>query len=195
VVEINSATLFVGGARADLALGMKIEAEGPIVGGILRAEKIAFKDNIRLNATATAVDTTARTISILGLTVSYNSATEFKNGGSPVDPATLVGKNIEVRGLLTASGIVATRIDLKGAARDDAFIRGPVSATTPNTSLTIAGLMIDTSKAEFKGIDDNPMSADAFFAAIKLNITVVKARWNPFTGDPAAPVKEVELEN
>jgi hypothetical protein len=193
VIKISDATLFVGGARTDLAVGMKIEAEGPIVGGILMAEKITFKDNIRINANVTAVDTSAKTITILGLTVGFTSGTEFKNF---TDPATLMGKNVEIRGLLTASGIVATRIDLKSATpATDAFIRGPVSAVNPPKSLTIAGLVINTSMAEFKGVSNSPLSADAFFAAIKLNVTVVKARWNPFTGDPSAPVKEVELEN
>jgi hypothetical protein len=196
VVALSAATLFVGGARDDLALGMKVEAEGAIVGGILMAEKISFKDNIRINANATAVDTTARTISILGLTVSYTSGTDFKDGGTTLDPAALAGKNIEIRGMLSAAGIVASRVDLKNnTPAADAFIRGPVSSVNPPNSLTIAGLAIDTSIAAFKGVADNPMSADALFAAVTLNTTVVKARWNPFTGDPTAPVKEVELEN
>jgi hypothetical protein len=196
VIELNAATRFVGGARTDLALGMKVETEGPIVGGILMAEKVSFKDNIRINANATAVDTAAKTITILGLTVGYDSGTDLKSGGNTLDPATLVGKNIEIRGMSTATGIVATRVDLKNnAPATDAFIRGPVTAVNPPNSLTIAGLMIDTSKAAFKGAAENPMSADAFFAAITLNTSVVKARWNPFTGDPTAPVKEVELGN
>jgi Domain of unknown function (DUF5666) len=196
VVQWSDATLFVGGAKSDLALGMKVEAEGPIVGGVLMATKIAFKDNIRINANATAVDTTAKTVAILGLTVAYNSGTELKDKGNALDPATLVGRNIEVRGLLTAAGIVATRVDLKSTTpATDAFIRGPVTAVNPLNGLTIAGLAIDTRQAAFKGVTDNPLNGDAFFAAITANTTVVKARWNPFTGDPAAPVKEVELEN
>jgi hypothetical protein len=193
VIQVSDATIFVGGARTDLTVGMKIEAEGALVGGILMATKIEFKDNIRINANVTAVDTSAKTITILGLMVGFTSGTEFKGF---TDPAVLVGKNVEIRGLLTATGIVATRIDLKSATpATDAFIRGPVSAISPPNSLTIAGLVINTSMAEFKGVNDLPLSADAFFAAIKLNVTVVKARWNPFTGDPSAPVKEVELES
>jgi hypothetical protein len=193
VIRISAATLFVGGARTDLAVGMKIEAEGPIVGGILMAEKISIKDNIRINANVTAVDTTAGTITILGLRVGFTSGTRL---GNFTDPATLVGKNVEIRGILTATGLVATRIDLKNAVPAvTAFIRGPVSAVSPPNSLTIAGLVINTSMAAFKGIAEAPLSADAFFAAIRLNVTVVKAVWNPFTGDPGAPVKEVELQN
>lgn len=196
VVELGAATRFVGGAKADLAIGMKVEAEGSIVGGILRAEKISFKDNIRINANATAIDTTAKTIGILGLTVGFTSSTDFRNGGSTVDPATLVGKNIEVRGILSGTVLTATRVDLKNDnPATDAFIRGPVSAKTPNTSLTIAGLAINTTGATFKDANDNPLSGDAFFAAITLNTTVVKARWNPFTNDTTAAVKEAELEN
>lgn len=197
-VQTGASTIFVGGAKADLAIGMKVEAEGVMTGGALVARKVSFKDNLRINANAVAVDTAQKTITILGKTVTYNSGTEFKDGGNTPDPATLVGKNIEIRGIFNSAGtgLIATRVDLKSStAANDAFVRGVVTAKTANTSLTIAGFVVNTTGATFKDKNDAAIGADAFFTAAALNVTAVKARWNPFGGDVTAAVKEVELEN
>lgn len=197
-VQTGTSTIFVGGAKADLAIGMKVEAEGVMTGGVLVARKVSFKDNLRINANATAVDSALKTITILGKTVTYNSGTEFKDGGTTLDPATLVGKNIEIRGIFNTAGtgLIATRVDLKSNnPATDAFVRGIVTAKTPNTSLTIVGFVVNTSGATFKDKNDAAISADAFFTAAALNVTAVKARWNPFNDDVTAAVKEVELEN
>lgn len=42
-VQTNAQTVFLDGVKANIAIGRKLEAEGPIVGGILTATKIAFK--------------------------------------------------------------------------------------------------------------------------------------------------------
>jgi hypothetical protein len=199
-VQTTATTIFVGGAKLDLAVGMKVEAEGLMSGSALVAKKVSFKDNLRINANATAVDTAQKTITILGKTVNYTSSTDFKNGNTTVDPATLVGKNIEIRGIFntTGTGLIATRVDLKSDnPANDAFVRGVITAKTPNTSLTIAGFVVNTTGATtFKDNNDVAFSsADVFFAAATLNVTAVKARWNPFSGDVTAAVKEVELEN
>jgi len=39
-----STAAFIGGPGTDLLNGTKVEAEGPIVSGILQAEKVKFKD-------------------------------------------------------------------------------------------------------------------------------------------------------
>lgn len=197
-VQTTATTLFVGGAQADLAVGMKVEAEGTISGTSLLAKKIVFKDNLRINANATIVDTAAKTIFIFGKTVSYSTATLFKDGGNDIaDPATLQNRNIEVRGIMNATGnvIIATRVDLKNnAPATDAFIRGVVSAKSAS-SLTIGGITIDLTGAAFRGRDDLPITGMAnFLSAVTVNTTVVKARWNPFTVT-TAPVTEVEIDN
>jgi uncharacterized protein DUF5666 len=195
VVQFSSSTIFAGGASSDLTLGIRIEAEGAFSDGILMARKIVFKDNVRLGGPATAVDTTAQTINILGLNVHYGSATRFDNSGNtPLDPATLVGANLVISGNFSSGAINASRVQVKGNS-NAAFIRGPVTAVTPTSSLTIAGLAINTTQAQFRGADESPMNAGVFFAAITLNSSEVKARWNPFTGDTSAPVQQVELEN
>jgi hypothetical protein len=60
----------------------------------------------------------------------------------------------------------------------------------------MAGILVSTTGAEFKG-NDAPHSAIAatqFFAAIVPDVTVVRVRWRPFTST-TAPASDVELEN
>jgi len=52
LVDYGSAN-FYGGVEADLANGLKVEAEGPIVNGTLLAVKVKFKDNFRYDGAAT----------------------------------------------------------------------------------------------------------------------------------------------
>jgi len=59
-VRITGATIFRSGAKADLTIGMKVEAEGRFVNGVLIASKVSFKDNFRIDATATATSDTGR---------------------------------------------------------------------------------------------------------------------------------------
>jgi hypothetical protein len=47
---------------------------------------------------------------------------------------------------------------------------------------------------QFRGFEDQPISASLFFAAIVEGLTVVQAKWDPFT-DASLPVKELELED
>src|SRR6185369_2335613 len=173
-VTFSSSTIFMNGVAADLAAGMKVEAEGNIVNGILVARKIVFKDNLRIRL-------------------------EIRDSGNALAPAALAGRFVDLRGRLGADGlaITATRIDVKSNDPGEAILRAPASAAsaTDNT-LTIAGILVNTAGAEFKGKDapHSIIAATLFFTSIVPNETVVRVRWRPFT-TTAAPARDVELEN
>ncbi|MBI2354910.1 MAG: hypothetical protein HYV06_07765 [Deltaproteobacteria bacterium] len=198
-VAFNSATRFVNGVAADLATGMKVEAEGSIVNGILLAEKIVFKDNLRISALVSAVDPSGSGLTILGKSVTLPSMIEIRENGNAVAPAALAGRFVDLRGRLGADGlaITATRIDVKNNDPGEATLRAPVSAASAaDNTLTIAGILVNTTGAEFKGNDapHSVIAATQFFNSIVPNVTVVKVRWRPFT-TTAAPASDVELEN
>lgn len=198
-VSFNSDTRFVNGAASDLVAGAKVEAEGLIVNSILVAEKIAFKDNIRIRAQVTAIDADAATLTILGITVSVPGSTEIRENGNAVALAALTGRFVDLRGRVGADGlnIIASRIDPRNNDPGEAMLRGPVSSSSEaGNTLTIAGILINTAGAEFKGSGESHsiISSTQFFASLTPNITVVKALWKPFTST-TAPAKEVELES
>jgi Domain of unknown function (DUF5666) len=198
-VTFSSSTIFMNGVAADLAAGMKVEAEGNIVSGILVARKIVFKDNLRISALVTAVDPGGSSLTLLGKSVTLPSKLEIRENGNAVAPAALAGRFIDLRGRLGTDGlaIIATRIDVKSNDPGEAILRAPASAAsaTDNT-LTIAGILVNTAGAEFNGKDapHSIIAATQFFSSIVPNETVVRVRWRPFT-TTAAPARDVELEN
>lgn len=198
-VTFGDSTIFVNGVAADLVNGTKVEVEGNMVNGILVARKIAFKDNLRINAKVTAVDPNGTSLTILGKSVTLPSRLEIRESGNALAPAALAGRFVDLRGRLGADGlgITATRIDVKSNDPGEAILRAPVSAASAaDNTLAIAGILVNTTGAEFKGKDSphSVMAAAQFFNSIVANVTVVKVRWRPFT-TTAAAASDVELEN
>lgn len=198
-VAFDTNTRFMNGVAADLTAGMKVEVEGVIASGILMAQKIVFKDNLRISALVSAVDPSGSGLTILGKGVTLPSMLEIRENGNAVAPAALAGRFVDLRGRLGTDGvaITATRIDVKNNDPGEATLRAPVSAASAaNNTLTVAGVPVNTTGAEFKGNDPphSVISAAQFFDSIVPNVTVVKVRWRPFT-TTAAPASDVELEN
>lgn len=188
-VSITSTTLFEGGLKSDLALGIKVEAEGPLdANGVIVATKISFRSNIKIEADASGVS--ASGLTVLSQNVTINQFTRIDNG--PISD----GNHVEVRAFMNNDGnLVATRV-VKINPDDRAFLQGPVSSASSPT-LTILGITITTGAGtEFRVSHDSSeqaVSAATFFAQIKPNVTVVKVRWRPFTSTTAV-VEQAEIQ-
>jgi hypothetical protein len=210
-VQTTAATVFVGGIKADFVPGMKVEAEGNIVGGILIATKVMFNDNVKINAIAggavtAATAATQANFTLLGKKVIITSATALKGlNGTTLDLATVAaGQELEVRGTMAANGtdIIASRVTFKGTIADatkfKTFLQGPVTLTSGG-AMTILGTTINTTSSSFRISTDQsaslPSTSTDFFANLKSGVTVVKVKWDPLTGDIATqPVKEAEIQ-
>ena len=101
-----------------LALGVRVEVEGRVQGGVLRADEVAIdsddEDDARgfeLEGALSGLDTVARTFVLRGVLVSYASPTLRLDDGTLADLAN--GRVIEVKGRLGLDGItlVADEID------------------------------------------------------------------------------------
>ena len=191
-VLITSATLFEGGVRADIAPGVKLEAEGPLnADGAIVATKISFRSNIKIEADASLAS--ASGLTVLGKQVVIISTTRLDDG-LPVD-----GDHVEVRAMEGRDGIlVASRIKILSPS-GRAFVQGPVTAFNGVAgSMTIIGIPISTSVAvtEFRISNDSSeqaVSSGTFFAQLTANLTVVKVRWDSFTST-AQVVDQAEIE-
>ncbi|GAB3649820.1 DUF5666 domain-containing protein [Ramlibacter alkalitolerans] len=115
-ITIDTSRLAAGSVPA---VGQKVEVEGQLVNGVLVASKIKLEDanegaQVDVRGAASAVNKTAQTLVVRGLTFHYTpGVTEFRNG--TVD--TLVdGANVRVRGTLPTGGagaIEATRLEFQ----------------------------------------------------------------------------------
>ena len=106
-----------------VVLGARVEVEGGLVNGVLVATKVSVEDSkphggskdkgvkpTELHGTISALNTTAKTFTLRGLTVSYASSTLVWK--DLTEAALVDGLKIEVKGALSADGtqIVATKI-------------------------------------------------------------------------------------
>jgi hypothetical protein len=201
-VVTTPATLFLFGTPANITTGSKLEVEGIVDNnGVLQASKVKFEDNdTRLQGRVESINTTTNTVTLLGIpvTVTANTILEDKRG----DNASLnltdiqVGDFVEIRGFIGANAaFIASELDREN---DDTKveIRAPASAKDPSAgTVTLLGLIINSdASTQFNGLNGEQISSTQFFDIITPGLTIVEAKWDPFT-DISAPVKELELED
>ena len=188
-VVTDASTIFEGGLSSDFAIGVKLEAEGPLnASGAIAATKISFRSSIKIEGDVTAVTATSATV--LGKTIFGN---QFTNGALPA-----VGNHVEIRATIDRNGnLLATRVVVLSASTK-AFLQGPVTAADSAAgTLTILGsTLVSDSATQWRVSSTSTETAvtkAAFYAQLKTNISVVKVRWDNFT-TTSAPVKEAEIE-
>jgi hypothetical protein len=204
LVRTTASTLFLFGTPDNIVVGARLEAEGIIdSSGVLEAVKVKFEDNdarIQASVDSDGVNVEDGTVTLLGIPVTITGETDMEDKRDDVSPFSLsdiqAGDYLETRGFIGANGaFVATEL-----RRDDddskVEIRAPVSQKDPLAgTVTVLGVTVNTSgSTQFRGFDDQPISASQFFDAIVEELTVVKAKWDPFT-DISAPARELELED
>jgi len=190
-VQIDGATVFSGGVAGDLKVGMKVEAEGQILGSVLLADKLSFKDNVRIEVAASAQSDgdplTVQLRLLPGIIVRVDDRTELddKRSGAlpPADAATLLGSiaaddALKIRGRPTGSDVLATELEVDDPSSnlDRVDLRGPVDANPTDTQfLEILGILIDTAVfpvTTFADINDNPISRTEFFGSVQAGVQV-----------------------
>lgn len=200
-VVVNAATVFVGGVAAELVVGVKVEAEGPISGGVLTATKVAFKDNVRFEADVATVNAGAGTLTLAGLpgiTVQVSALTQLKDVASLA--ALAPGNHLRIKARPgPGNSVLAIELERRSVSADSRVIlEGPVSAVGGTSTLTILGVVVNTATvpdSEFKNLADVPIGRAAFFAAIGGGTNLaVKARGTLGAGG-AVTWQQMELED
>ena len=192
---VNYATAaFIGGPETDLLNGTKVETEGPIVSGVLQAEKVKFKDNIEFEANAATVNAGIGTLTLedlAGITVVVDDAlTEFEPAGSTLSNI-VIGDEVKIRAREGSGGaIVAIELEILDQPSDRAIIQGPVDSFVPLGDVMILGVAVDTTTIDdddFKD-DDTVIGRAAFFNRLTVG-ALVKARFRSDAWD------QIELED
>lgn len=119
-VSTDAGTAFADGS-AGLKVGARVEVEGAISGGVLRAEKVELEDDddddegggFEVSGRITSVDTASRRFVLRGVTVEHDADTRFDDGDAGDLAA---GREVEVKGELSADG---TRLHAQEIEFDD----------------------------------------------------------------------------
>ncbi len=121
-VTTTTTTVFEGGTVDDLALNVRVEAEGTLdASDVLVADKIEIKKAgiAELKGNVTALDATAGTVTLLGVTVTVTAETRLEDkSDADVEDFSLadlmVGDTVQVRGFENPVGsgaITATKLE------------------------------------------------------------------------------------
>ena len=137
--------------------GDAVEVEGSLVAGTLRAERIESENedpddrDVRIEAAVTSVNASARTLVILGVTVSADGETVLEDDSSIGDESfvfgeILPGDYLSIRAVETgpaAARALSIERDDASPGSDDVRFEGPVTEIDPITpGLSILGIPI-----------------------------------------------------
>jgi len=99
-VVTTGSTRFEGGVAADIVIGVKLEVEGVLSGGILTASKVEFRESVRLEGDVANLGAGSFGLNGLpGIVVTANGLTEFQGGISGLS-GLANGNHVRVRGRL-----------------------------------------------------------------------------------------------
>jgi hypothetical protein len=197
-VVTTGSTLFEGGVPGDIALGVKLEVEGVLSGGILTASKIEFRDSVKLEGDVANLGASSFSLNGLpSITVTVNSLTGFKSGISGLGNLAN-GNHVQVRGRIgSGANVIATEIERTSTTPNNRIeLQGPIQSITgadPSQVVRILGVDVNTTAISFRDIDDSAIARAAFFAKAVVG-KLVKAR-GTLGGGGGINWSEMELED
>lgn len=181
-VQWTAATVFEFGGPDDLEPGVDVSVEGTFTDiDIVLADAVEFvRPVLRTEGPMLPEDVTpGESLRPFGVSVHHSAQLRDEDG---ILANGLAGpRQVEVRAWLDRDGVAfATRVrDRGGVDANDVALRGPVEAIDP-PRLTVQGLTVDGSAAVFFDADGQPISAEIFFADVRVNhmVDVGAASWD-----------------
>lgn len=201
-VTTNGSPTIEGGVAGDLGIDVKVEVEGSLSGGVLRATKIDVRqsNSVRVAANVDSIDYADDSFVVLGITVRVDPKTRLEDKG-PQDiedfslSDLLVDDYVEVRGaeLPAGSGEILAGLLERDDDEPDVELRGFVDAgTVVDPSFSVLGVTITTNGSTvFRDSSGSVIPAGSFFAAAEGRLVDIEGLE---VGDRAVTATEVELE-
>lgn len=180
-VTTTSSTEYVNGTADTLMLDVKVAVDGTLDSdGILVADRIVFRlpSYIEIEADVEALDADAGTIEILGITVTTDEFTLFRDLSTASMPAfgfddLVIGDRLEIRAYLNGGTVVATRIE-RDDPDDSVTLKAPVEAIN-RPSITLLGIVAASDQSTvFQNAAYEVIDADTFFGLVE-DFDIVKA--------------------
>lgn len=174
-VTTSSSTEYVNGTVDTLALDVKVAVDGALDSdGILVADRIVFRlpSFIEIEADVEALDADAGTIEALGVTVTTDEFTLFRDHSTAGMPAfgfddLATGDRLEIRAYLNGGTVIATRIE-RDNPDDSVTLKAPVEAID-RPSITLLGIVATSDQdTVFQNAVYEVIDADTFFGLVEV---------------------------
>ena len=179
-VDATAADISPQSLAASLGNGDKVEVEGLVTGGVLRAAEVEQRGGtIKIGAQVTGVDVFGATLSlkvVLGepaITVLIDTQTQMEDDELDVEPFSLADIKVEdeliIKGFVASGGaVVATQLQRKVLEAYE--LQGPVAAAGGNDlagSVTILGVTIATDEETgFEAANEDGLSGTVFYQQV-----------------------------
>jgi hypothetical protein len=173
-VSTGSSTSFAGGLSTDIAADRELEVAGQYDGsGALLASSVQFAPAARFRVVGplAAVSSSAGTLSIAGITISTDARTrweDFSAAALHVFGLSHLGSGdwVEVRGVAGVGQSASAHVVERRNLPNPAYVElQAVPSVLANPSLTLVGVTVDTSNANFTDASGQSLTRSAFFAA------------------------------
>ena len=200
-IPVDASSAVLTPTNLVLGNGIKVEAEGPMVNGVIEALKVGIRggDDVVIDAQVSSVSTADNSVTLDlingSVTVFVDSRTRMEDKTLNISPFSLndlgTGDFLEIRGTIDGSDIVIAS-ELRRDDPDDVILQGKVESFVANSSITILGVTFFTSGiTQFEDVNDLPISAGTFFGNVAVGSLVKIKDEQP--GDGTAD--EVEFED
>jgi hypothetical protein len=184
-ITYSAATVFEFGGPDELDPGTEVSVEGTFTDATtFAAASVEFvRPPVRFEGPMVPADVTpGQSLRPFGVEVNYSA--QVRDEDDILADGLTTPRQVEVRGWLDRDGAAfASRVRERGGPdASDVALRGPVSAVA-RPRFTVQGLTVDTTAATFSDAEDAAMTANQFFAALRLNhvIDLGAASWNAST--------------
>lgn len=176
-VQATSQTTYEHGTESNIAENIRVKIKGSVnSNNILIADKVVFRfvesTSIKIKGAVQSVDTDNSTVTIFGVTIRVDTNTAMKDELQELRPFTLAniqdGDFLDIGGFVDSEGkIISAKLERKENPGQDKYkLRGTIGSEAPNTGLTILGISVDVSSADFESMSDIPIDVDTFFNTI-----------------------------
>lgn len=185
---VTTANTFIqNGTAANIVLNRKVEVEGTFnAAGTLVATKVVLKLNspLRFLGLIDGLNPGESTLSVFGVTIGSQPGTSYEDdseaNADPFDFGLLqVGDYVEVRGYAGSEPdtVMATLVR-RDDARDREQLQG-VAEDVLKPGFSVLGVSVVTSAGtEFRNIQDEPITANAFFLKAPNHLVKVRGTWS-----------------
>ena len=178
-VDASAADFSPQSLAASLGNGDKVEVEGLVTGGVLRAAEVEQRGGtIKIGAQVTGVDVFGATLSLEvvqgepAITVLIDAQTQMEDDELDVKAFSLadikVGDELIIEGFVASGGAVATQLQRKVLEAYE--LQGPVAAAGGNDlagSVTILGVTIATDEETgFEAANEDGLSGTVFYQQV-----------------------------
>ncbi|GAB1257459.1 hypothetical protein NBRC116494_19610 [Aurantivibrio plasticivorans] len=194
--EVDASSATFSPASLVLANDLKVEVEGPIEGGVLRARSVEARDSeLEINATVSAINGQTVTLSLFNGTVDFtvdnSTRMDDKTGVEDIFTVDEITPSdfLEVRLIDNGSSYIATEV--RRDDLDDDEVQGPVDSFVSGSSITLFGITYSVDgSTQFKDANESAISSTNFFSTLQEG-SIIKLQ-DELTTDGTAD--EVEFE-